>query len=212
MAQFIPLGTKTYTLTEHLPKARQQCRARPGYEHVASGECKVCETIAAGKANRSIQSVVLPELQRITSNTTGLEGFVCPPQRILEYDSRPTWEPREATPGERLVLCHCDLSRANIMLNEETMDVAAILDWENSGFYPKEFEQPVWTPTLEDYHATYQDHAQIQKDIKLITGTIRACSKLTKSSTWKAQIPSAENAIIAFTAFQGFYKGNELDD
>jgi len=151
-------------------EVRNKCRAPPGHEHVAFGECTVCENDAATKVNNFIQTIVLPQLQALTSNMTGLDGFLCPPQRILEYDSRPTWESRQATSGEHFVFCHGDLSRMNIMLDERTLDVVSILDWENAGFYPKELERPVWALNDEEYTAMYHDYAKLQEEIKLITG------------------------------------------
>ena len=38
------------------------------------------------------------------------------------------------------VFCHNDLSQHNILVDEDTLMVTAIIDWEYAGFYPKEFE------------------------------------------------------------------------
>lgn len=50
---------------------------------------------------------------------------------------------REATTPE-FVLCHNDLSQHNVMVDETTLKVNAILDWEYAGFYPPEFEGPFY--------------------------------------------------------------------
>ncbi|KDR72725.1 hypothetical protein GALMADRAFT_762580 [Galerina marginata CBS 339.88] len=46
---------------------------------------------------------------------------------------------RESDPAE-FVLCHNDLSQHNIIVDEKTLKVKAILDWEYAGFYPPEFD------------------------------------------------------------------------
>ncbi|KIM34673.1 hypothetical protein M413DRAFT_450123, partial [Hebeloma cylindrosporum] len=38
------------------------------------------------------------------------------------------------------VLCHNDLSQYNVIVDEKTLRVKAILDWEYAGFYPPEFD------------------------------------------------------------------------
>ena len=38
------------------------------------------------------------------------------------------------------MLCHNDLSQYNVLVDEETLKITAIIDWEYAGFYPKEFE------------------------------------------------------------------------
>ncbi|KDR72724.1 hypothetical protein GALMADRAFT_252940 [Galerina marginata CBS 339.88] len=46
---------------------------------------------------------------------------------------------RESDTAE-FVLCHNDLSQHNIIVDEKTLEVKAILDWEYAGFYPAEFD------------------------------------------------------------------------
>ncbi len=41
---------------------------------------------------------------------------------------------------EDLVFCHNDLSAPNVIVDRDTLEVKAIIDWEYAGFYPKEFE------------------------------------------------------------------------
>lgn len=45
---------------------------------------------------------------------------------------------------EEFVFCHNDLSQHNIILDEKTFAINAIIDWEYSGYYPKEFEGHFW--------------------------------------------------------------------
>ncbi|KAF8968947.1 kinase-like domain-containing protein [Flammula alnicola] len=46
---------------------------------------------------------------------------------------------RDATTPE-FVLCHNDLSQHNVMVDETTLKINAILDWEYAGFFPPEFD------------------------------------------------------------------------
>lgn len=41
---------------------------------------------------------------------------------------------------KNLVFCHNDLGCQNILVDPETLKINAIIDWEYSGFFPKEFE------------------------------------------------------------------------
>lgn len=45
--------------------------------------------------------------------------------------------PRET---QDLVFCHNDLSAHNVIVDPDTLKIAAIIDWEYAGFYPPEFE------------------------------------------------------------------------
>jgi hypothetical protein len=42
------------------------------------------------------------------------------------------------------VLCHNDLAQHNIMVDPETLQPVAILDWEYAGYYPPEVEACLW--------------------------------------------------------------------
>jgi thiamine kinase-like enzyme len=140
----------------------------PGGEvHNAGGRCEKCEEIAFEKVTKFIEAEVLPELRKLKSNKTGLEGFVLPPPRILEHDHRSVWEPKEL-PEEEYVFCHGDLSRSNIMLDPETLDVLCIIDWEYGGFFPEEFEWPMWRLTHREYLQTYEEVDKIFEEIALI--------------------------------------------
>jgi aminoglycoside phosphotransferase (APT) family kinase protein len=46
---------------------------------------------------------------------------------------------REATTPE-FVLCHNDLSQHNVPVDETTLKINAIIDWEYAGFFPPEFD------------------------------------------------------------------------
>lgn len=38
------------------------------------------------------------------------------------------------------MFCHNDLSANNVIVDPKSLKIAAIIDWEYSGFYPAEFE------------------------------------------------------------------------
>jgi aminoglycoside phosphotransferase (APT) family kinase protein len=57
--------------------------------------------------------------------------------RVIPHDQ--ALKLREATIPE-FVLCHNDLSQHNIIVDETTLKINAILDWEYAGFYPPEFD------------------------------------------------------------------------
>ena len=109
---------------------------------------------AAENAKNYITSTVLPQLASLKSNRSGnLNGVVIPPSRIWGKDKRPWWAPR-ISDAQDFVFCHNDLSQHNIMMDPITLEVAAIIDWEYSGFYLPEFEAPLWTKHFKDpgYH------------------------------------------------------------
>lgn len=97
---------------------------------------------------------VLPQLHSLKhSAIRSLNSVVIPPARIASRDKRAYW-PVKASLEPQYNFCHNDLAQHNIMINVETMQVEAIIDWELSGFYPPEFEEPLWRMRWSDqgYH------------------------------------------------------------
>ncbi|CAK7234851.1 hypothetical protein SBRCBS47491_009089 [Sporothrix bragantina] len=43
-----------------------------------------------------------------------------------------------------LVFCHNDLSAHNVIVDPATLKINAIIDWEYAGFFPPEFEMPIY--------------------------------------------------------------------
>jgi aminoglycoside phosphotransferase (APT) family kinase protein len=70
----------------------------------------------------------------------GFLGDACLPYRVAEAipHSGPTRFRDAAT--DEFVLCHNDLSQYNVIVDETTLKINAILDWEYAGFYPKEMD------------------------------------------------------------------------
>lgn len=84
--------------------------------------------------------VHLETLRGLKSATWGgPSGIVIPPYRIMTKTFRPEWR-MKARESEDLIFCHNDLSAYNVIVDEKTLKVKAILDWEYAGFFPREFE------------------------------------------------------------------------
>ncbi|KAK2796445.1 hypothetical protein FQN50_009556 [Emmonsiellopsis sp. PD_5] len=101
-----------------------------------------------------ITTSVLPQLRGLKSSAIGsLGGVVIPPARITSRDKRTYW-PAKLSPEPQYNFCHNDLAQHNIIINLETLQVEAIIDWELSGFYPPDFEEPLWRMRWNDkgYH------------------------------------------------------------
>ena len=106
-------------------------------------------------AESFITTTVIPQLQSLRFHTMGaIIGTVILPDRITSHDDREKWPVRsECTP--KFSFCHNDLAQHNILINPETLQVEAIIDWEVSGFYNPEFEAPLWTKAW--YEPEYHD-------------------------------------------------------
>ncbi|KAI0056442.1 kinase-like protein [Artomyces pyxidatus] len=96
------------------------------------------------------KAMVIEEIERhlavlrgITSTTMGgFCGAACVPYRLamaLSPGELAALTFKEDVPHE-LVLCHNDLGQHNVLVDEETLKITAIIDWEYAGFYPREFE------------------------------------------------------------------------
>lgn len=84
--------------------------------------------------------IYLQTLQKIASKVMGgISGEACLPYRLARAAPRELMKFKESSTNE-FVLCHNDLSQHNIIVDESTLKITAILDWEYAGFYPKEFE------------------------------------------------------------------------
>ena len=114
-----------------------------------------------------IQNKVLPQLQSLKSNTLGgLSGVVIPPQRVDSSVRNPQyWKPK-ISEIEKYTFCHNDLAQQNIMVDPETLEPVAIIDWEYSGFYPPGFELLLYRKTIWEVHQ--DSYANVDK-ARLIT-------------------------------------------
>ncbi|KAK4033040.1 kinase-like domain-containing protein [Parachaetomium inaequale] len=83
----------------------------------------------------------LARLKALKSNRMGgPSGIVIPPYRVLCETERDNWSQLRPSDHAEYVFCHNDCSQHNIIVNPETLKIAAIVDWEYAGFYPEYFE------------------------------------------------------------------------
>lgn len=135
--------------------------------HVLHGECKTCADIAHANADSFITNYVLPQLRQLTSNVTGLDGFVLPPPRITETVPRAAWQPITSD-TEEFVFIHGDLARHNIMVSPKTLEVTYIFDWEHAGYFPPELEVDAWRMKHSEYFQLFLKKKRIQRELGLI--------------------------------------------
>ncbi|KAK0121376.1 hypothetical protein ONS96_011549 [Cadophora gregata f. sp. sojae] len=81
-------------------------------------------------------------LHRLKSRIVGgPSGLIVPPYRVTLKSPREEWELEESKFDE-YVFCHNDLSQQNVIVDTETLQIQAIIDWVYAGFYPEFFEFP----------------------------------------------------------------------
>ena len=84
----------------------------------------------------------LKSLHSLRSSTLGgVSGLMIPPYRVLSKTFRDDWDLRPSE-TEEYVFCHNDLSQQNVIVDPKSLKINAIIDWEYSGFFPKQFEFP----------------------------------------------------------------------
>ncbi|KAK5677927.1 hypothetical protein LTS10_009810 [Elasticomyces elasticus] len=108
---------------------------------------------------------IIPTLQKHRSRRLG--GLNTTEQLILpwlvkpNYEFRSTWRRVPEAEEPDFVLCHNDLGRHNIFINPKTYAITCIIDWEYSGWYPPEWELPLWryVPGRQDLGALGKSRA-----------------------------------------------------
>ncbi|KAG5934870.1 hypothetical protein E4U59_005947 [Claviceps monticola] len=94
-----------------------------------------------------LESDILPQLRRLRRNFIGSpnpELPVIPPHRFWHAKENRVW-PSMTKDTDEYVLCHIDLDRQNILVDPDTFKIVSIVDWETAGFFPQEWELPLWT-------------------------------------------------------------------
>ncbi|KAL2200803.1 kinase-like domain-containing protein [Corynascus similis CBS 632.67] len=87
----------------------------------------------------------LAQLKTLRSNRMGgPSGIVIPPYRVLCETERDDWSQLRTSDHLEYVFCHNDCSQHNVIVNPDTLKIAAIVDWEYAGFYPEHFEFPFY--------------------------------------------------------------------
>lgn len=103
------------------------------------------------EVSQSDQATVMMEaedhvrtLQSLRSKSIGgLTGIICPPIRVNEPYSRDRVDKKWASKfssTDELVFRHNDLGQQNMMVDPETLKIAAIIDWGFAGYYRPFFE------------------------------------------------------------------------
>lgn len=86
----------------------------------------------------------LATMRELRSNTIGgPSGLVIPPYRVMKCTDNDVW-PARSSENTEYVFCHNDLSQPNIIVDPETLNIRAIIDWEYAGFFPRYFEAPFY--------------------------------------------------------------------
>jgi aminoglycoside phosphotransferase len=90
-------------------------------------------------------------LKSLRSKKPGIPGttFICPQYRVFrDWRKHSVWKVKddvELEEGEEdFVFCHNDLAQHNVIVDPETLNIKAIIDWEFSGFFPRWFEEAYW--------------------------------------------------------------------
>ena len=110
---------------------------------------------------------VLPQLAALRSKRVGaLSGIAMPPPRVHAWDDRTVWQVRTSNVA-KYVYCHNDLSRHNIFVDPETLQVVSIIDWEYSGFYPPEFERQIWHQTWPQARTPAEHEEKVKESHRL---------------------------------------------
>ena len=141
-----------------LSEVGKECQRPGGVGHNDGGECNECRNIAKANAEHFIQTVLLPELAKLRSNKTGLDGFVLPPAWMLEYDTRLRWDIKTSS-YEEFVFTHGDMGPDNLRMDPYSLTVKCVIDWEHSGYFPPGFQK--WSVDDGAYYALYEDHQTI---------------------------------------------------
>ncbi|KAK3944872.1 hypothetical protein QBC46DRAFT_404054 [Diplogelasinospora grovesii] len=139
-------------------RVREECRMPDGEKHVDAGECTLCEEKAWANAESYITNVVLPELAKLRSKTMGLDGKVVPPPWVRYHDNRPTW-PSKTSDTDQYILCNWDIGAHNMMFEYGMLEVIAVYDWENAGYFPPEFQ--FVNRSRQELDAQFEDIAKI---------------------------------------------------
>lgn len=100
---------------------------------------------AVAKVEEQMQLAICPQLSNLRRKYIGSVDVslpVFPPPRLWSRYKGQEW-PRMEKEAEEYVFCHNDLGSHNIFVNS-VFKMVCIIDWEFAGFFPSEFELPLW--------------------------------------------------------------------
>ncbi|KAI0868243.1 kinase-like domain-containing protein [Hypoxylon argillaceum] len=139
----------------------RDCSRPEGQKHLEGTPCKTCSDQAYSNALQFIHDSVLPQLEKLKSKQRGILGFVMPPSWLspdvqLPWINKDCWETLPLEMPE-YVFQHGDLAAHNILMDLQTLQVKALIDWEYAGFFPPGMER--WPRTLDsDVYSKRGDH------------------------------------------------------
>lgn len=100
---------------------------------------------AVVKVTVELENDILPQLHSLPKpgriGSSDLRLPVIPPRRFWGPKENRVWPAKSSS---LYVFCHGDLSRNNILVDPVSFKIRAIIDWESAGFYPKDWEIPLW--------------------------------------------------------------------
>lgn len=129
------------------------------------GPCSQCREIVRNNVAAFVHGTVLPQLRGLKSNSTGLNGYVMPPLWVIDQDDRLEW-PVKTSPTDDFVFVLHDLVEHNILLDTRTLEVRALVDLEDSGFFPPEMQE--WRETRLGQFDIYDDKELVKRHIRLL--------------------------------------------
>jgi hypothetical protein len=132
----------------------------------ASGPCERCAAAVRRSADDFVHCTVLPELRRLRSRVTGLDGFVVPPRWVRTADKRGRWEAKTSEEDEFVFVLH-DLVLDHMLLSTQTLQVAVFVDVEESGYCPGEMQQ--WKFDRAAQESLSRDEALVRSHISLLS-------------------------------------------
>ncbi|KEQ73169.1 hypothetical protein M436DRAFT_81564 [Aureobasidium namibiae CBS 147.97] len=96
--------------------------------------------------DQQMERHIFPQPQKLQRDSVGCVDESLPviaPNCLMYKHRRPFWR-RVTSDTPSFVFCHNDLSGFNIILNPDTYEIAAIIDWEYAGFFPAWFDRRLW--------------------------------------------------------------------
>ncbi|EGO23554.1 hypothetical protein SERLADRAFT_408903 [Serpula lacrymans var. lacrymans S7.9] len=150
------------------------------------------------------RKVVIEELKGYIKTMQGVKSKVmgsftsdiCLPYRLAKVLPQDKPKKFKAASTEQFVLCHNDLGHSNIIVDEKTLKINAIVNWEYVGFYPEEMEKAFYMRKhfailLEDEHDGVPHLLDIYsnavtfdtQEVTLIVGSIQTTMNPASSRT-----------------------------
>lgn len=114
-------------------------RPSPHGISMTSNRCPSCDTTVSANVQQFVNDIVLPELKTLKSRRTGLNGCVIPPRWVLRLYPDNVWKEKISSSNEYVFVLH-DLVDHNILVSLDTLEVVALVDLEESGYFPSEMQ------------------------------------------------------------------------